>query len=49
MIYIVQRIILLLVGGQDLPEGLLSEDLRTYISLNTYLSTEDKYFWHRLR
>jgi len=33
------RIILLLLNGKELPEDHLSKDLRSYISLNTYLST----------
>ena len=44
-----QRIILLLLHGQELSEDLLSDHLRSYIRLNTYLSTKDKCFWQKLR
>jgi protein toll len=43
-----QRVILVVRGS--LPErGSMEEDLQRYISLNTYLDSEDPWFWHKLR
>lgn len=43
-----QRIILILHGSLP-PVDTLDRDLQRYIRLNTYLSTDDKYFWSKLR
>ena len=40
---------MLMMNDQKLPEDLLSDDLRRFISLNTYLSTKDPWFWEKLR
>ena len=40
---------MLLLDGKKLPEELLSDELRRFITLNTYLSTKDTWFWEKLR
>ena len=43
-----QRIIII-VRGQLPPNNELEEDLQKYLSLNTYLDSEDPWFWKKLR
>jgi len=43
-----QRVVIVLLG--ELPEEhKMEEDLKRYISLNTYIQTENPWFWQRLR
>jgi len=43
-----QRIIIITHGSLP-PIDTLDRDLQRYIRLNTYLSSDDKYFWSKLR
>ena len=43
-----QRVIIIVKG--ELPElNCLDDDLRRYISLNTYIASGDRWFWPKLR
>ena len=43
-----QRVIIIVKG--ELPElDCLDDDLRRYISLNTYIASGDRWFWPKLR
>ena len=43
-----QRVIIIVKG--ELPElSCLDDDLRRYISLNTYIASGDRWFWPKLR
>ena len=44
----VQRVIII-VRGELPPRSDMEEDLQKYISMNTYLDSQDPWFWHKLR
>ena len=43
-----QRVIIVVLGELPVKDD-MEEDLKKYISLNTYLEAEDPWFWQKLR
>jgi hypothetical protein len=44
----VQRVIII-VRGELPPKSSMEEDLQSYISMNTYLDSQDPWFWQKIR
>ena len=46
--YFLQRVIIV-VRGELPPKDDMEDDLKKYLNLNTYLDSEDPWFWQKLR
>jgi hypothetical protein len=41
--------VIIIVRGELPPKSSMEEDLQAYISMNTYLDSQDPWFWQKIR
>jgi hypothetical protein len=41
--------VIIIVRGELPPKSSMEEDLQSYISMNTYLDSQDPWFWQKIR